>query len=60
MLLQQRAYSQLTGNGKISDKDKTSVDSQLDEMKKAAEGKVVLVVCDDVCKWSCYFLPHQV
>ena len=48
MLLQQRAYAQLTGNGKISDKDKTSVDSQLDEMKKAAEGKVVLMVCDDV------------
>ena len=53
LLLQQRAYAQLTGNGKISDKDKTSVESQLDEMKKAAEGKVVLIVCDDV--WDIEF-----
>ena len=54
MILQQRAYSQLTGNEKISDKYKTSVDSQLNEMKKAARGKVVLIICDDVCKYSCY------
>ena len=44
MLLQQRAYAQLTGNGKLADKDRTSVASQLDEMKKAARGKIVLIV----------------
>ena len=44
MLLQCKAYEQLTGNEKISDKYKTSVNSQLIEMKKAAEGKVVLMV----------------
>ena len=55
MLLQCNAYEQLTGNEKISDKYKTSVASQLNEMKKAGKGKVVLVVCDDVCKYSCYF-----
>jgi hypothetical protein len=44
ILLQQRCYAQLTGNQKISDKHKTSVVSQLDELKKAAKGKVVLIV----------------
>ena len=53
MLLQQRAYNQLTGNGKLSDKDKTSVESQLDEMQKVAKGKVVLIICDDV--WDIEF-----
>ena len=60
MLLQQRAYSQLTGNEDIPEKYRRSVDSQLDEMKKAAEGKVVLMICDDVCKCSRMFVPRQV
>lgn len=30
MLLQQRAFGQLTGNTKMVDKDKISADSQLD------------------------------
>lgn len=54
MLLQQKAYSQLTGNKKIADKDTASMDSQLYELEKAAKGKIVLVVLDDVCKYSCY------
>ena len=54
MRLQQRAYSQLTSNEDIPEKYRRSVDSQLDEMKKAARGKVVLMICDDVCKCSCY------
>jgi hypothetical protein len=44
MLLQNKAYEQLTDNKKIADKNKTSVDSQLREMKKAARGKIVLIV----------------
>ena len=44
MLLQNKAYEQLTDNKKIADKNKTSVDSQLHEMKKAARGKIVLIV----------------
>ena len=60
MLLQCKAYEQLTGYEKISDKYKTSVDSQLNEMKKAARGKVVLMICDDVCKCSRMFVPRQV
>ena len=44
MLLQQRAYAQLTGNQQISEACKVSIESQLDEMKKAAKGKIVLMV----------------
>ena len=44
MLLQQRAYAQLTGNESIPDKYKRSFESQLDEMKKVAKGKIVLMV----------------
>ena len=44
MLLQQRAYAQLTGNESIPEKYTRSVESQLDEMKKAARGKIVLIV----------------
>ena len=44
MLLQNRAFGQLTNNQKRLDQHKTSADSQLNELKKAARGKVVLMV----------------
>ena len=44
--LQQRLYEQLTGEGSISAKLRTSTERQAEALKKAAAGKVVLVVLD--------------
>ena len=44
--LQQRLYEQLTGEGSIPAKLRTSTDRQAEALKKAAVGKVVLVVLD--------------
>jgi hypothetical protein len=44
MLLQQRAYAQLTSNKQIPEACTKSVDSQLDELRKAAKDKIVLLV----------------
>ena len=44
--LQQRLYEQLTGEGSISAKLRTSTERQAESLKKAAAGKVVLVVLD--------------
>ena len=44
--LQQRLYEQLTGEGSIPAKLRTSTDRQAEALKKAAAGNVVLVVLD--------------
>ena len=60
MILQQKAYSQLSGNEDIPEKYKRSADSQLNEMKKIAKGKVVLMILDDVVLYTqcAFFLYH--
>jgi hypothetical protein len=44
--LQQRLYQQLTDDGSMPAKSSTSIEQQAGALKKAAVGKVVLVVLD--------------
>jgi hypothetical protein len=44
MLLQNKAYEQLSNNESMPEKYRRSVDQQLHEMKKVAKGKIVLMV----------------
>lgn len=50
MRLQARCYEMLTHGETIKEKAATSVERQLEELQKAAEGKLVLLVLDDM--WS--------
>ena len=44
MVLQNKAYEQLSNNESMPEKYRRSVDQQLHEMKKVAKGKIVLMV----------------
>ena len=54
--LQQRLYSQLHSTGEsMPDKVRETTEQQTEELIKAAKGKLILVVLDDLCECSAVF-----
>ena len=59
--LQQRLYSQLHSTGKnMPDQARETTEQQTEELIKAAKGKLILVVLDDLCELLVVFLSQIV